>query len=237
MKARPPLIGITTYAPNDHLEFTLPESYVAAVRRAGGIPLLVAPGEQQIDTLLDRVDGMILAGGGDICPSCYGGEQHESIYMVNSDRDQMELELASRLIARDIPTLAICRGTQIVNVALGGTLHAHLPDFVGESVLHRAPPREPISHAVKVEPDSSIAKAMQCSAVEPMSWHHQAIDIVADGLHVVAYAPDDVIEAVEMPGHRWMLCVQWHPEITAARDVAQQRLFAELVEVARSEEN
>jgi putative glutamine amidotransferase len=236
MMERPPIIGITTYAANDNNEVTLPENYVAAVRRAGGIPVLIAPGEQQIDALLDRIDGMILAGGGDICPSCYGGQPHEMVYMVDVARDRMELALALGLIGRDIPTLAICRGTQIVNVALGGTLHPHLPDVVGESVLHRAPPREPTPHAISVDSNSSIAKTMRSSCVEPMSWHHQAINAVAEPLKVVAHAPDGVIEAAEMPGHRWLLCVQWHPEITADRDPTQQRLFAGLVAEASNEE-
>ena len=228
----PPLIGITTYAPNEKLEVTLPINYIEAVRRAGGIPLLIAPGESQIDELLSRVDAMILAGGGDICPSCYGGETHESVYMIDPARDRMELELAKQIIRRDLPTLAICRGFQIVNVALGGTLHPHLPDVVGESVLHRAPPREPIPHPVSVEADSQIAATMESCDVDPMSWHHQAVKDVGEQLTIVAHAADGVIEAAELRSHRWLRCVQWHPEITAETDATQQRLFDALVHAA-----
>ena len=227
-----PLIGITTYAANENGEVTLPENYVASVRRAGGIPMLIAPGEAQTAELLRRVDGIILAGGGDICPTCYGGAAHDSVYMVDAERDAMELQLAKQLVDRDVPTLAICRGFQIVNVMLGGTLHAHLPDVVGEAVLHRAPPRKPIQHGVSVEAASRVAQIMGACQVEPMSWHHQALDSVAKPLTVVARAPDGVIEAADLPNHRWFVGVQWHPEITADHDVTQQRLFDELVRVA-----
>lgn len=234
MKIRPPLIGVTTYSANENFEVTLPENYISAVRRAGGIPVLIAPGEGHTDELVARLDGVVLAGGGDICPSCYEGEDHETVYMVNAERDRMELQLALQIIDRGTPTLAICRGIQIVNVALGGTLHNHLPDLVGETVLHRAPPREPIPHPVDVEPGSRVASTLQNCRVEPMSWHHQALKDVADPLKVVARAPDGVIEAVEMCDHPWLLGVQWHPEITADRDASQQRLFDGLVHQAGS---
>jgi len=229
MNQRPPLIGITTYPANDNSDVTLPDNYIAAVRRAGGIPVLIAPGEPQTNELLDRLDGIVLAGGGDICPSWYAGEQHEAVYMVNAERDRMEIQLSLHVVDRAIPSLAICRGIQIVNVALGGTLHNHLPDVVGESVLHRAPPREPIPHPIEVERSSRVASTMQSCRIEPMSWHHQAIKDVAKPLKVVARAPDGVIEAVEMNDHPWLLCVQWHPEITADHDSSQQRLFDGLV--------
>ncbi len=229
MTKQSPLIGITTYGANEKKEFTLPVEYVACVRRAGGIPVLVPPGEPQVEALLGRLDGVVLAGGGDICPSCYGGVQHVTVYNVDSARDQMELALAMAVIERDVPTLAICRGIQIVNVALGGTLHPHLPDVVGEDILHRAPPRKPIPHAVRVFGSSRLASIMATANVEPMSWHHQALRDVAPGLDVVAEAPDGVIEAVEMAGHRWLVGVQWHPELTAEKDPTQQRLFDELL--------
>lgn len=230
-----PLIGITTYAANENHEVTLPANYISAVRRAGGVPVLIAPGETQTVSLFDRLDGIVLAGGGDICPSCYGGDQHDAVYMVDAERDRMELELARLTIDRGMPTLAICRGIQIINVMLGGTLHNHLPDVVGESVLHRAPPREPIPHPVEVEQGSRVAATMEATHIEPMSWHHQAIHQVAEPLSVVARAPDGIVEAVEMPDHPWLLCVQWHPEITADRDMSQQRLFEGLVRQATSQ--
>lgn len=224
-----PWIGITTYAANENVEVTLPTNYIDAVRRAGGIPVLLPPGETRVAAYLQRLDGVVLAGGGDICPSCYGGELHETVYMVSRERDELELSLAKELLERDIPTLAICRGVQIVNVLLGGSLHPHLPDVVGESTLHRAPPRLPIEHAVTVDAQSLTAHTMQANEVQTMSWHHQAIDRLGDGLKVTARAPDGVIEGVELAAHRWLIGTQWHPEITADRDITQQRLFDALV--------
>ncbi len=232
MTARP-LIGITTYATNENGDVTLPVNYVDSVRRANGIPVLISPGESNTVQLLDRLDGLVLAGGGDIDPQCYGcPDVHESVYMLSADRDQTELNLARYTLERKLPTLAICRGIQIINVVLGGTLHQHLPDHVGEDVLHRAPPREPTPHAVEVSPESQIGAVMQATTVETMSWHHQAIHEPAEPLRVVATAPDGVIEAVEHPEHPELLAVQWHPELSSHRDKSQQRLFDQLVQFA-----
>jgi len=229
-----PLIGITTYAANENQEVTLPVNYIESVRRAGGIPVLLPPGEQQIESLLPHLNGLILAGGGDIAPECYGGESHPLVYMVDEARDRMELSLARAVIQREIPTLAICRGIQITNVALGGTLYPHLPDHFGDSIEHRKPPREPTPHRVEVDRDSRLAAMMESDDVETMSWHHQALNQVADRLHIVARAPDGVIEAVELTDHPWFIGVQWHPELTADQDPTQQNLFDEIVRQSRS---
>ncbi|MDG2380481.1 MAG: gamma-glutamyl-gamma-aminobutyrate hydrolase family protein [Pirellulaceae bacterium] len=232
-----PLIGITTYAKNEQDEVTLPVDYVDAVRRAGGVPLLIAPGESHVSELLACIDGLILAGGGDIAPACYGGQEHPEVYMVDHDRDRTELQLAQMVIENQLPTLAICRGLQIVNVALGGTLHAHLPEIYGEGLAHRAPPRKPTPHPVQIEADSSLARVLETTQVQTMSWHHQAINQLGSTLRVTAAAPDGVVEAVELNRHRWLIGVQWHPELTAVNDVSQQNLFDEVVrqsKVARS---
>lgn len=227
-----PLIGITTYGRDETNKFPLPGEYVDAVRRAGGIPLLVPPGEPHIEQVLQTLDGIILAGGGDIDPSLYGGSLHETIYMLDGERDQGEMALARHALESRMPVFGICRGTQILNVTLGGTLHAHLPDVVGEQVNHRLPPREPTEHAIHIEPGSQLAEIIDAAAIIAASWHHQAIRDLAAGLQVVARAPDGTIEAVEMPGHPWLMAVQWHPELTAARDPLQQRLFDTFVEQA-----
>ena len=230
-----PLIGITTYAENEDGEVTLPVAYVDSVRRAGGMPVLISPGETNVNELLDRVDGLVLAGGGDIAPEVYSSESvHETVYMVDADRDRTELELAKCLLRRQTPTLAICRGIQIINVALGGTLCQHLPDIVGETVAHRAPPRIPTPHLVDVEPRSRLAEIMQETSVRTMSWHHQAIRDIAPELSVVARAPDGVIEAIELPTYPRLTAVQWHPELTSHEDDSQQRLFNCLVADSRS---
>ena len=228
-----PVIGITTYGRDDNKRFTLPAVYVDAVRRAGGLPVLIPPGETELAELLPLLDGVILSGGGDIEPIRYAGTAHETIYMLDPERDRSEIDLARTLVHQDLPVLGICRGSQVINVALGGTLIEHLPDEVGEEILHRAPPRLPVAHEVTVIPGSQLAAILGKTQLKPTSWHHQAIRQPAPGLRVVASAPDGTIEAVEMPDHPWLIAVQWHPEITAANEPEQQRLFDELVAVAR----
>ena len=180
---------------------------------------------------LDVVDAVVLIGGGDINPAEFGSAGHETIYNLSAERDAMELALMRALLARPKPVLAICRGMQILNTVLGGTLHVHLPDVVGESVLHRAPPRDPISHGIQVATDSELAKVIG-EQVNTASWHHQAIHQLGKGLKAVAWAPDGVIEAVELEGRQDLLAVQWHPEITAAEDDGQQRMFDWLIKQA-----
>src|SRR5579871_550117 len=228
-----PVIGITTYGRDANKRFSLPAVYVDAVRRAGGIPLLIPPGEPDLPQLLDLLDGVILSGGGDIDPQRYAGAQHDTIYMIDPERDSSEINLARILARQDLPVLGICRGTQVLNVALGGTLIEHSPDAVGEDIPHRAPPRLPVSHEVNVAPESRLAVIIGQTHISPTSWHHQAIRQPAPRLKVVASAPDGTIEAVEMPSHPWLIAVQWHPEITAATDPEQQRLFDEMVALAR----
>ena len=226
------LIGVTTYGRDGQGDFHLPGEYVDAVRRAGGSVALLPPGEGEPDDWLARVDGVILSGGGDIDPARYGGAGHETVYMVDADRDRTEFELAKQVLAVGLPTLAICRGAQVLNVVLGGTIHVHLPDVVGEAVAHRAPSREPTPHPVSVEANSRLAGILGERWFEAASWHHQAIDRVAPALRVAARASDGTIEAVEMPGHPWLVAVQWHPELTAGHDPVQQRLFDALVATA-----
>jgi len=229
-----PLIGLTTYARNADNRYSLPAEYLDAVRRAGGTALLVAPGEPRWEQVLEVVDAFILTGGGDIDPDRYGGRRVDSNYAMDNERDYFELELARRVVGMELPTLGICRGAQILNVAHGGTLIEHLPDEVGEAVAHRAPPREPTAHAVRAMPGSLVARVVGAEVFDAASWHHQAVRRVAHGFVPSAVAPDGTVEALEMPGHPWLLAVHWHPELTAATDPAQQRLFDALVEKVRS---
>ncbi len=226
-----PLVGITTYPPNAGDRFELPREYVEAVRRAGGIPVLIAPGEPQLDDLLERLDGLVLAGGGDIDPARWGGDPHPTIEFVDAARDDLELDLARRVVDEGIPTLAVCRGMQVLNTALGGSLHPHLPDAVDTDVPHRLEPKWSHTHAVEAEAGSLVAEVMGREQTAAACWHHQAIDRLAPGLAVTAWSPDGVIEAVELAGHPWLVAVQWHPEMTAAEDADQQRLFDGLVEM------
>lgn len=232
-----PLIGITTYGRDEQNKFSLPAEYVDAVRRAGGVPVLVPPGEPNLERLLACMDGWILAGGGDLDPARYGGSSHPTIYMVDAERDQSELDLARRLTVGARPTLAICRGSQVLNVVLGGTLIEHLPDVVGETVQHRLPPRQPTIHAISVQPGFRLSEILGEDEFESASWHHQAVKKLGNGLDVVARAPDGTIEAFEFRGHPWLFAVQWHPELTAREDPVQQRLFDALVQAASHEDN
>ena len=224
-----PVIGITTYGRDERGRYTLPSEYVTAVQRANAVPVLIPPVPELAERYLNLVDGMILAGGGDMDPAHYGGQAHETLYGMDAQRDGLELALARQIVERRQPALAICRGMQVLNVALGGTLIEHLPAVVGEDVLHRAPPREPTPHPVRVKAGSRLAASAGATEFAPMSWHHQAIRAAAPGLEVVATAPDGTIEAVELASHPWLIAVQWHPELTAHQDLAQQRLFDALV--------
>ena len=182
---------------------------------------------------LCQIDGLILIGGGDVCPSCYEQESHETVYMTDSQRDRYELDLFKAALDVDIPVFGICRGIQVMNVALGGSLHQHLPDVVGDEVRHRLPPREPVNHTVFAEPDSRLATILQTEEFDAPSWHHQAVDRVAEPFVAVAYARDNTIEALELPDHKWCIAVQWHPEL-APDDPIQQRLFTDFINHCKS---
>jgi putative glutamine amidotransferase len=227
-----PRIGLTIYGRDENNRFSLPTCYVDCVHRAGGIPLLLPPGEVDPAEVLAGLDGLILTGGGDIDPVLYHGARHKTIYMVDPERDRIEVGLV--LVAKEsgLPTLGICRGSQVINVALGGTLIEHLPDVVGEGIPHRLPPREPTRHDIKLNPRCRLAKLLSHETFSAPSWHHQAVRRPAPSLEVVARAPDGTIEGFELPGHPWMIGVQWHPELAAAGDPLQQKLFDAFVKAA-----
>jgi putative glutamine amidotransferase len=227
-----PRIGLVTYGRDADNWFSVPAQYVDSIRRAGGQPVLLPPSEPDLPGWFEIVDGLVLPGGGDIDPHSYGGSLHRENYKLDRARDADELAMVHHIVTAQLPTLAICRGMQVVNVALGGSLIAHVPDAVGERVLHRSAERRPIAHRVAVAADSGLAAVMQATEVTVASWHHQAVDRVAAPFRAVAHTADGLIEAMEQPGHRWLLCVQWHPELTAADDPTQQRLFDALVSAA-----
>lgn len=202
----------------------LPADYARAVLRAGATPLLVPPGVTEAAAVLARVDGLILTGGGDIAPERYGAEPAPEVEYVDSDRDDTELALIAAAWEHRTPTLAICRGIQVANVALGGTILQHLP---GDT--HRDGPADaPTQHPVSVAEGSRLASIVGTELEAIASLHHQAIDRAAEPLTPVAWAPDGLIEGLEAPD-RWFVAVQWHPELTAAQDPVQQRLFGALV--------
>ncbi|HEX6882713.1 MAG TPA: gamma-glutamyl-gamma-aminobutyrate hydrolase family protein [Planctomycetota bacterium] len=232
-----PILGVTTYAPRENLaRFHLPVEYVHAVRRAGALAWLIPPGEPRLDELLERLDGLVLSGGGDVDPRHYDGDAvHPMLYGIHRERDAMELALARAALERRLPTLGICRGCQVINVAFGGSLIEHLPDEVGEQLAHRGEgPGSSSLHAVELTRDSHVARIVGGLTAHTSSSHHQALRRVAEGLEVVGRAPDGTIEAVERRDHPFYLAVQWHPEETAAADPSQQRLFDALAAAART---
>jgi putative glutamine amidotransferase len=211
--------------------FGIPDRYVSALQRAGVRPcILTSPDPATATEILQPFGGLLLVGGGDVEPTRYGEEAHTRIYGVEPDRDALEIKLARTALDAGLPIFAICRGMQILNVALGGTLLQHLGDVPG-LLEHGAPVGGTSAcHRVRVAPGTRLAKASGGDeAIDTCtSHHHQAVDRVGDGLVAVAWSDDGMIEAVEPAepsAGGWVLAVQWHPEMTAAEDPAQQRLF------------
>jgi putative glutamine amidotransferase len=234
--SRRPRIGITTYprAGRDRLRFSLPSAYVDAVRAGGGLALLLPPGEERPDELLEGLDGVVFGGGGDLDPALFGAEPHAAHYGIDRERDAFELVLMRDALERRLAVLGICRGLQVLNVLRGGTLHAHLPDAVGEDVCHRESQDRHTHHAVRLEPGSRLASIYGTAELSIASWHHQAVHDVGRDLRPVAWAPDGTIEALEDPARPEVLAVQWHPELELAPESPQRRLLAAFVALAAS---
>ena len=231
-----PLIGLTSYHRTEEDRFTLPANYLTEVERAGAIPVVITPTTQNLEELLEKLDGLVLTGGADIDPSRYGGEHKEAVYGVNPERDCYELDLAALALARQMPMMAICRGVQVLNVTLGGTLVEHLPDEYGETVIHRGENFNKVEHPVSIEPDSNLAAILGLTEFDCPSFHHQCVRVPAPGFRVVARSADGVIEAIESAQYPRLIAVQWHPEYTAKVDCSQHRLFCALVAWARGED-
>ena len=210
----------------------VPERYVDAVRRAGARSLILAPGDAWMAEDLDRFDGVLLLGGGDVDPVRYGGAAHDHVYGVEPDRDTLEIALVDDVLQADLPLLAICRGLQVLNVALGGTLHAHVPDLPG-AIAHGVPGGGSATvHDVRLAPGSRVAAAAGRTELASSSHHHQAVDRLGTGLVAVGWTEDGLVEAVEHEAG-WVVGVQWHPEHTAAGDPPQQDLFDAFTDRAR----
>ena len=242
MRVRP-LIAVTTSEirrPEDvvarpegeppKLEVALATLYPEAIERAGGVPVIVPLlRPDAIAALLDRVDGVCLPGGPDVQPSAYGEEPHPRLGPTEPRVDAVELALVKQADRRNLPILGICRGMHLLNVARGGTLHQHLPDVVGEQLEHRQPEHGSITtHRVKIAPHSRLRATLGGPKLEVNSFHHQAIRTLGTDLTATAWAPDGTIEAIEQPGDRMVLGVQWHAEGLRAHDP----LFELLIEAA-----
>jgi putative glutamine amidotransferase len=228
-----PLIGITTYLTQaqwgvwDAETALVPVAYVEGVERAGGRPLLVPPSEDGIEETLAALDGLVFPGGSDLEPELYGQEPHPETYGVVPARDRAELALLTGALDRDLPVLAICRGSQVLNIARGGDLVQHLPEILGHE-RHKEDPGVFGDHDVRIDPASRLGSLLGEGA--PIkSHHHQGFGRLGEGLREVAWAEDGTVEAIEDPERRFMLGVLWHPE--AGEDRA---LFAALVDAARA---
>jgi putative glutamine amidotransferase len=225
-----PRIGITTYLTEAAWSYwklpaaLIPASYVQSVELAGGSPLLVPPGAG-IEETLEAVDGLVFSGGSDLDPQLYGSEAHQATRGVVRERDEFELELMRAALDRDLPVLAICRGSQVLNVARGGGIEQHLPDRLGDEV-HRQVPGTFGEHGVDVLPDTRLARIVGPRAAVK-SHHHQGFDQLGAGLRESARADDGTLEGVEDPDRRFAIGVLWHPE-----EDDEKALFAALVAAA-----
>jgi putative glutamine amidotransferase len=237
------VIAITALKPRDMDRGRVPVDYVAALERAGGDPYVlstyalcddeqpradldVLSGLDPDDTsVLDGAAGLVLSGGGDVDPASYGEDPHPRTYNVSPRRDRFEFNLLDVALARDMPVLAICRGMQLLNVHLGGTLEQHLLDTAGRLEHYRDRPRADVAHEVRVAPGTDLAECIGERA--PVnSHHHQGIARLSSELEEIAHAEDGVLEGVVGREHSWVLGVQWHPEAMAAVDKRQLEVFA-----------
>jgi putative glutamine amidotransferase len=235
-----PVIGLCTalerarWSVWDTQAVLLPRSYVDAVQRAGGVALLLPPDPAATadpDRLLDLVDGLLLAGGADMDPATYGAEPHAQTAGTVPERDAFELALAGRAMERDLPFLGVCRGMQVMNVARGGTLNQHLPDDYGHEDHRRSLGSfDNADHDVRLADGSLAARVTHEEVHGTKSHHHQGVERIGDGLEVTGWATlDELPEAIEAPGNRFALGVQWHPEADPTSP-----LIAALVDEARA---
>ena len=227
-----PLIGITAYAEDASWGVwkvpaaLTPLAYVTKVEAAGGRPLLVPPSENAVDETLRVLDGLVFTGGPDLDPALYDAQPHPETNNVRPERDRAEIALLTAALEQDLPVLAICRGSQVLNVALGGDLEQHVPDLVGHEG-HKETPGVFSRHPVAVDTGSRLHEIVG-DELEVSSHHHQGYGRLGKGLEVVARADDGTVEALEVAGRRFALGVLWHPE-----DGDDLRLFTELVASAR----
>ena len=220
-----PLIGITTYRSTRTTDYgqqyaavAISEHYVRAITQAGGLPLLIplSVPDHQLDKLIPRLDGVLLTGGGDIDPARYGTASTPEVNGIQEDRDRVEIRLVRTAVSEGLPFLGICRGIQVVNVAQGGTLYtdvsAQHPDALKHDYYTTGGSFDHFVHAVRVAPASQLAAILGTTEIRVNSLHHQGIRTLAPGLRATSWAPDELIESLELPEHPFGMAVQWHPE-------------------------
>ncbi|MCS6837040.1 MAG: gamma-glutamyl-gamma-aminobutyrate hydrolase family protein [Anaerolineae bacterium] len=237
-----PLIGITTHrhiSEETGWEYDMNYAQNArAIEAAGGLPVLIpaALSQDTLRALYERLDGLMLPGGGDVDPVHYQQEAHPTVNRIDEDRDRTEMTLTRWAVADDLPLFGICRGVQVMNVALGGTLVQDIPSQVQTDLKHDIPNDQPRStrlHEVVINEGSRLARILGTTRTEVNSLHHQAVGAIAPSAQATAHAPDGVIEALELPDKYFVLAVQWHPEDMIDDNEAMRRIFVEFVEAAR----
>lgn len=234
-----PLIGITmgrTTSRNNYPVLVIVEAYVQAILRTGACPVMIPlglPGEL-FDELLSRLDGVLFTGGGDVHPDQYGNQIHPKVNEVDRDRDRVELGLFQETRKRELPILGVCRGFQVINIGLGGTLYEDIQDQRPASLDHHfwpGHPRDYLAHPVEIAEDSRLRHILGKSSAPVNSLHHQGIRDLAPGLLASAIAPDGLIEALEMPDYPFGIAVQWHPE-WLPEEASMDDLFRAFVQAA-----
>lgn len=237
---RAPLIGVTTSVTvdKDPERAYLNAAYLLAIQQAGGIPVALPPhldarGRQ---ALWERLDGLVLTGGGDLDPARFGEPRHPTVFDLSPARDELEIDLTRHALDQGVPLLAICRGLQVLNVVLGGSLYQDIPSEPGSIIGHsQKEPRHQPTHPVKVQEGSRLAAVLGTLHLEVNSFHHQAVKGLGRGLRAAAWAPDGIVEGVDMPSvPGFVLGVQWHPEDLVGRDAAARSLFSALAAAARA---
>ena len=237
-----PLIGISSaYSnPSDIQggQVAAPASYLRAVQAAGGIPLIIPPAlsREQLAEALARLDGLVLIGGGDIDPALFNGRTHPRVYGIEPNRDTLDISLARLAAESGKPFLGICRGIQVMNVALGGTLYTDIADQKDQPLRHDwypDIPRNHLAHEVNVVEGSQLAQILGGQRFAVNSLHHQGLEQIAPGLNVTARATDGLVEGIELPGHPFGIGVQWHPE-WLQEHAPQRAIFSALVQAARA---
>jgi putative glutamine amidotransferase len=232
-----PVVGVTTMRRKNQYGMqliSLAEAYVDALIQAEICPVLIPNQlpESALDDLLDRLDGVLFTGGGDIATEHYQAEGHPKIFGVEPDRDHLEMLILERVVEDGKPFLGICRGLQLINVGMGGSLYADIADQVPEAAKHDYYPdweRDYLSHPIQVQPESRLASILGSNSGQVNSLHHQAVRQLAPDLVASAHAPDGIVEAVELPQHPFGLAVQWHPEWLTAHSQMRDlfRAFAD----------
>lgn len=234
-----PVIGLTTGRTNHtdkSVEFGVPEAYIHAVRNAGGVPVMIplGLGDDDLKILLNRVNGVLFTGGGDIHPPKYQGVSEELVHQVDQDRDNVEIFIAEQATRQKIPFFGICRGLQLINVAMGGTLYEDISEQYSRLIQHDHSSKKNRgyrAHPVAIQPGSKLNQLLATATTDVNSLHHQGIRRLGNGLTASAHAPDGLIEGIELADYPFGIAVQWHPE-NMPDDKSMLRLFEAFIKAS-----